>query len=236
MYNFGSPRVGNGNFSILFNRSVPNSFRIVVDGDIVTGIPPKTSFYKHVETTVVVDGKGSGSLIIDPSFVERRLQFSSRNSVTAHYLSYYRAGLQSAIKASVEIREYARLKNHQHNPTRNVFLFPTSTASRRFENTCGADIDANRPSKDAIEVSERTNEGLDADKLDVETEFNKHMDNILSTDATISHSSLFESFMSLLRIRTGIIDVAATRHDAPLGGSVDDCEPSIKMSSVGNDV
>jgi len=36
---------------------------------MVTGLPPYG--YKHVGTAVIVDGKGSGSLVIDPNFMER---------------------------------------------------------------------------------------------------------------------------------------------------------------------
>eukprot|EP01035_Chromulina_nebulosa_P018490 gene18490-24205_t len=49
--------------------AVPNSFRVIVDGDLVTRLPP--SGYSHIGTAAVVDSLGSGSIIIDPSFVER---------------------------------------------------------------------------------------------------------------------------------------------------------------------
>lgn len=40
LYNFGSPRVGNHVFAQIFDREVRKSFRVVVDGDIVVGLPP----------------------------------------------------------------------------------------------------------------------------------------------------------------------------------------------------
>jgi hypothetical protein len=47
MYNFGSPRVGNGNFKSFYDKTVPNSYRVVVDGDIVVALPPPTR-YSHI--------------------------------------------------------------------------------------------------------------------------------------------------------------------------------------------
>lgn len=54
---------------LLISTKIPDTFRIVTDGDIVAGVP--SWGYKHVGTEVVVDGNGSGSLVIDPSFMER---------------------------------------------------------------------------------------------------------------------------------------------------------------------
>jgi predicted lipase len=39
MYNFGGPRVGNPSFARNYNSYVPASYRVVMDGDIVPGIP-----------------------------------------------------------------------------------------------------------------------------------------------------------------------------------------------------
>lgn len=89
MYNFGSPRVGNRQvcaadkifrrytcfidccyafqpqFAVQYNRVVPDSFRVVVDGDVVTAVPG--AWYKHVGTEVVIDSESNtGTIIIDP--------------------------------------------------------------------------------------------------------------------------------------------------------------------------
>ena len=88
MYNFGSPRVGNGFFAHFYNRIVPDSFRTVVDGDLVTSLPP--TGYRHVGTQAVVDNLGAGSIIIDPSFIERRLRTHTKSSVSVHSLLVYR--------------------------------------------------------------------------------------------------------------------------------------------------
>lgn len=39
MYNFGGPRVGNPSFCRHYDKCVPASYRVVMDGDIVPGVP-----------------------------------------------------------------------------------------------------------------------------------------------------------------------------------------------------
>lgn len=105
MYNFGSPRVGNASFAQLYDRLVPNSFRVVVDGDIVSGLPP--SGYRHVGTEILIDSIGSGSIIIDPSFVERWLRTQLKSSVAVHSLLVYRKGLLGIKQAAEYMKQYA---------------------------------------------------------------------------------------------------------------------------------
>lgn len=104
MYNFGSPKVGNSTFVQLFDKLIPDSFRVVVDGDIVTGVPPG---YSHVGTEILIDDKGTGSIIIDPSFVERWLRTRSKNSVSSHILLSYQQGLAGVIEAACFMRKFA---------------------------------------------------------------------------------------------------------------------------------
>lgn len=126
MYSFGAPRVGNHNFARDYNIFVPNSFRVgmlfpsfslivlVVDGDIVSAVP--ASGYKHIGTNVILDSKGKGSIIIDPSFVEKYLRMSSKTSIGAHSLYVYRRGLKA-------VRLATQYLNGQLDETqkRNVF-------------------------------------------------------------------------------------------------------------------
>lgn len=92
MYNFGSPKVGNGNFVSFYDRMVPASYRVVVDGDLVAALPPQSN-YSHVGTEILIDSMGAGSIIIDPSFVERWLRTHMKSSVAVHSLLVYRKGL-----------------------------------------------------------------------------------------------------------------------------------------------
>lgn len=100
MYNFGSPKVGNGNFVNFYDKMVPSSYRVVVDGDIVPALPPQSK-YSHVGTEILIDSVGAGSIIIDPSFVERWLRTHMKSSVAVHSLLVYRKGLLG-IKLSAE--------------------------------------------------------------------------------------------------------------------------------------
>jgi hypothetical protein len=95
VYTFGQPRLGNPTFSRMYNRRVPDSFRLVTDGDLVTGIPRGLfSMYKHAGIEVWVDEYGN--IIVSPSFVERAFRASSRTSIIAHKMATYRKGLLRA--------------------------------------------------------------------------------------------------------------------------------------------
>jgi hypothetical protein len=63
MYNYGSPKVGNGNFANFYDKMVPASYRVVVDGDIVPALPPQSN-YSHVGTEILIDSMGAGELFI----------------------------------------------------------------------------------------------------------------------------------------------------------------------------
>jgi hypothetical protein len=99
MYNFGSPKVGNWKLAQMYDKSVPNSFRIVTDGDIVCGLPPTMSYF-HIGTEVLIDSQGAGTIIIDPSFVERRLRARVSTSISVHAMSVYELGLERIFETS----------------------------------------------------------------------------------------------------------------------------------------
>jgi hypothetical protein len=104
LYNFGSPKVGNRHFVSMFNKLIPDAFRVVVDGDVVTGLPPG---YSHVGAEVLIDDKGSGSIIINPSFVEYWLRRKYKTSVASHSLLLYRDGISGIIEAAEFSIKYA---------------------------------------------------------------------------------------------------------------------------------
>jgi hypothetical protein len=105
MYNYGSPKVGNYGFKLLYDRIVPNTFRVVVDGDLVVGLPP--SGYDHVGTEIMIDNLGSGSIIIDPSFVEKWLRTQLKSKVSAHALLCYGKGLLGLKLAAEYLKQFA---------------------------------------------------------------------------------------------------------------------------------
>ncbi|CAN0121736.1 unnamed protein product, partial [Heterosigma akashiwo] len=101
MYNFGSPRVGNHPFRYAYNKMVPGSFRVVTDGDVVAGLPPRL-WYQHLGTEVIIDGDGGGSMIIDPSQMEKRFQTRARAHVRLHHMDCYRRGLAAILGEAQE--------------------------------------------------------------------------------------------------------------------------------------
>jgi hypothetical protein len=112
MYSYGAPRVGNYGFKQFYDKIVPNAFRVVIDGDLVTGLPP--SGYDHVGTEILVDSLGAGSVIIDPSFVEKWLRTHLKSSVTVHSLVYYQKGLLGLKLSAQYMREYAEEISAEH--------------------------------------------------------------------------------------------------------------------------
>jgi predicted lipase len=58
LYNFASPRTGDERFAEVFNRLVPNTYRIANRKDLVTEVPPiflsHKNRYAHVESTTVL--------------------------------------------------------------------------------------------------------------------------------------------------------------------------------------
>lgn len=102
MYNFGSPRVFNRNLARIYDKLVPNSYRVIVDGDVVPSLPIGRLGYHHVGTQILIDSVGAGSVIIDPSFVEWWLRTKTKASVAAHSLLGYRKGLLG-LKLAAEV-------------------------------------------------------------------------------------------------------------------------------------
>ncbi|XP_063933584.1 uncharacterized protein LOC135145420 [Zophobas morio] len=96
MYNFGSPRVGNFLFALDYNAVVPNSFRIVFDGDLVVGLPQSFLFFQHVGTEIVVDR--FGNVIINPTIVEKWLRTKSTAYSHAHRCSSYVEATTNSLK------------------------------------------------------------------------------------------------------------------------------------------
>jgi hypothetical protein len=113
MYNYGSPRVGNFYFKKEYNERIPDAYRVVVDGDIVTGVP--RGGYSHVGNEVLIDGIGSGSIIIEPSPVERRMRIQSRSHISVHSLAVYRRGLQGILNAAAYLSAYVETMDEKLN-------------------------------------------------------------------------------------------------------------------------
>lgn len=105
VYNFGTPRVGNVAFSALYNSKVPGTFRVVVDGDVISGMPKFFGIYKHVGIHVLVDENNGGNLIVKPSAVETSLRLRKRTSATNHSLTVYSDCLEACFSPD-DLMEY----------------------------------------------------------------------------------------------------------------------------------
>lgn len=93
MYNFGAPKVGNYFFKELYDITVPDTFRIVVDGDIITDFP-SNNLYKHVGTEVLVDGLDlTGSGVLNPMYFERHFASRPSTNVQGHLIISYKKAL-----------------------------------------------------------------------------------------------------------------------------------------------
>ena len=91
-------------------------FRIVVDEDVVPGVPPFQS-YHHFGSEILIDGlRDTGCIIINPSYVEKKFIQKTKSSVKAHLPGSYITGLRN-IKEMTVIFE---------NSTRNSRILDTS--------------------------------------------------------------------------------------------------------------
>ncbi|KAF0683851.1 Aste57867_24126 [Aphanomyces stellatus] len=112
MYNFGSPRVGNHAFRLLFNSKVV-AYRVVNDGDVITQMPKRdytgvssegVGIYKHVgtEVTLLAPGSTSGEssmrgILVGPTVVDRVFVLTVRTKLTSHGMESYRQSFRSLI-------------------------------------------------------------------------------------------------------------------------------------------
>ena len=101
MYTFGSPRCGNHAFAQRFDDAVPHAYRVIVDGDIVTGVPAGLWLYKHCGREVVLDKELGGNLIVDPSFVEKAFQTMPRRDYESHRLEMYKSALRACTRSEM---------------------------------------------------------------------------------------------------------------------------------------
>eukprot|EP01135_Chromosphaera_perkinsii_P007866 Nk52_evm58s1020 gene=Nk52_evmTU58s1020 len=105
VYTFGSPRVGNRAFASKFNVAVPRCYRICMDGDVVTGLPPKWRGYKHHGLAVIIDKLGN--LIVEPGSFESSMLTSSRRSFSSHKMATYRHAVNAALKMDRKLMGFA---------------------------------------------------------------------------------------------------------------------------------
>ena len=99
LYSFGAPRVGSHSFARMFNRCVPDAYRVVCGSDLVTGGPKFGVLFKHSSTEVCVDRRGN--VVTDMSYIEKFFR-PSKTSLKDHRLDAYRAALVAAFRKHKE--------------------------------------------------------------------------------------------------------------------------------------
>jgi hypothetical protein len=169
----------------------------VVDGDIVSGVPKRSQLFKHVRLQVTIDALGTGSIIIDPSFVEKWLRMQRRTSVSAHALGVYRRALLGVKSATEFMRSNQETQGGQNDSTdqfdENIYVAAqfkmakksAKAALKLFEETredsvispfdalaaAGPDVDATKHDDDANMPTRLawTRDMSISDKLDLDT-------------------------------------------------------------------
>ena len=164
---------------------------IVVDGDIVPAVP--SSGYKHIGINVIVDN-GTGSIIIDPSYVEKFLRVKRKVSVGAHSLNVYLAGLYG-IKIATEYFNNELERTRSRNTTLNEDI-ESLTLQQRITQTAVSDTDTNiflillKSSREASRrASEVTEQG---------TKQNEEVLNIDEWAENIKEPTLIQRFKTLI--------------------------------------
>eukprot|EP00164_Ancoracysta_twista_P003662 GFYU01004904.1.p1 GENE.GFYU01004904.1~~GFYU01004904.1.p1 ORF type:complete len:1060 (-),score=260.03 GFYU01004904.1:302-3481(-) len=110
-YTFGSPRVGNHAFAKFYDALVPNTYRVVFDGDFVAGVPKFVNMYKHVGSEVLIDF--AGNVVIAPSYIESRFFKSMSTSFLKHARVTYSAGLRTCLTSHAPIAVAKQRDLHQ---------------------------------------------------------------------------------------------------------------------------
>ena len=85
MYNFGSPRVGDGVFCDAYNALVPDSVRVVNRADLVPTLPALLG-YRHVERGVRVSVGADGAADIAPESYSTKKSYAAARYGTDRYL------------------------------------------------------------------------------------------------------------------------------------------------------
>ena len=91
VFTFGQPRVGRSKFREAYDKLVPNSYRVVVDGDPIARIPGMLLNYEHVGKLLQLDRGGSQ---LPPEDIQSSAFFKVLD-LPKHYLPTYYSTLNS---------------------------------------------------------------------------------------------------------------------------------------------
>jgi len=102
-YTFGAPRLGGPRFQAAFDKAVPETHRVINDGDVVTTTPPHWLGFNHVGTEHVLDY--TGSLMTDPSMIERKFGNKTRTHADSHRMLNYTKAIKRAYRPVMPIED-----------------------------------------------------------------------------------------------------------------------------------
>eukprot|EP01135_Chromosphaera_perkinsii_P009788 Nk52_evm10s1892 gene=Nk52_evmTU10s1892 len=129
LYTFGCPRVGNKRFAKCFRMAVPLSYRVCMDGDVVTGFP-KWNYRPHEENEVVIDNKGN--LFVNLLGYEKALMTKSRRKVSSHYINAYQHAINAAIKVDHRLGIWLDMEEGHVKEDKELFLFKKDRVSLKY--------------------------------------------------------------------------------------------------------
>jgi len=106
MYSYGQPKPGNVAFCSHIASYLHTHYRVELDGDLITTIPPNYyRVYAHAGTQVIVDPHRAGTLVVNPSVVESYLLAGHHATMDKHAMERYRQCLLACFEPS-ELAQY----------------------------------------------------------------------------------------------------------------------------------
>jgi len=106
MYSYGQPKPGNMAFCSHIASYLHTHYRVELDGDLITTMPPNYyRVYAHAGAQVIVDPHRAGTLVVNPSVVESYLLAGHHANMHKHAMERYRQCLLACFEPS-ELAQY----------------------------------------------------------------------------------------------------------------------------------
>jgi len=102
--NVASPRVGDHRFCHLYEKHLPEALRVVIDRDMVPGVPQQFLLFEHIGHEAFLDEKGYA--LVDRTPIERAFVRGGKGQLAAHTFPVYDSG----IYGHMDIFGYSELK------------------------------------------------------------------------------------------------------------------------------
>eukprot|EP01135_Chromosphaera_perkinsii_P002835 Nk52_evm25s228 gene=Nk52_evmTU25s228 len=129
IYTLGCRRIGNKRFARLFRKFVPSSYRVCMDGDVITGLP-RWNYTPHEENEIVIDSKGN--LFVNLSGYEKAIMTKTRRKFSSHKMISYRHAINAAVKVDGRLGIYLDSEEKSIEVDADVFMFKKDRVSLRY--------------------------------------------------------------------------------------------------------